>query len=59
MDIQHVQHTERITMHRVSSMNSMYLRKYGHVKMRVKQQGYEIEGQKTSYHIFPSKMVYF
>ena len=36
MDIQHVKHTERINMHRVSSMNSMYSKSYGHIKMKVK-----------------------
>ena len=37
MDIEHVQHTERINVHRVSSINSMYSRSYGRNKIKVKK----------------------
>ena len=36
IDIEHVQHTERINVHRVSSINSMYSRSYGQHKIRGK-----------------------
>ena len=35
-DIEHVQHNERINVHRVSSINSIYSRSYGQHKIRGK-----------------------
>ena len=34
IDIKHGKHTERITMHRVLSINSMFSRRYNHIKIR-------------------------
>ena len=36
MEIEHVQHTERINVHRVSSINWMYSRSYSQHKIRGK-----------------------
>ena len=36
VDINYLQYTEKITTHRVLSINSMYSKSYGHINMKVK-----------------------